>query len=207
MTAPQQLSRIAAALAVLLLALLTGCASDSGDNELGEEVTQGADPGEEPTGPEEPNDPGPNAVAVELPGVPVGGSGAVFFAPETQCVDVNLTGITLPEGVTIVITGFTVPGQFTIDPGQCGDAAPCLTGHVFSSAGLGCQVAVTWTGEPVDSGSVELGVSSATVTCADESLCQDAVAAVQAAGLQTITLSVQFTEDSPSEESPSEDLG
>ena len=200
MTGPPGSGRIAAVAAILFLGLLGGCATGSDDTEPGAEQSEFTDPVEESSGFEEEDDPGPNPVSVELPGLPVGGPGAAFSgpAPETQCVDVNLTGLTLSDGVGIQIAGFTVAEQFTVDAGQCPDAPPCLGGHVFTSEGIGCQVAVTWTGAPVDTGSVELGVSSATAVCDQESWCQEAFADVQAAGLQTITLTVFPSEEETS---------
>ncbi len=150
-------------------------------------------------------------VSVELPGLPIGGSGAVFSADApTQCVDVNWTGPALPDGVGLEFTDFSVPPQFTVDSSPCSDA-PCVGGsyRVTGETG-GCTVSVTWNGEPVDAETSVLR-ADAEAFCTSETACAEVKAAADATNEQTggqsaIGLSVNDAVDGASEgSSPSAD--
>jgi hypothetical protein len=183
----------------LLLAFplfLSGCSSAEEQPEVAEEaVTDFSEPAVEEEGvEEEPVEPGGSQpVAVELPGLPIGGEGAVFTEPSTQCLSVNLSGDALPEGVQVSITGFSVPSQFAVSSGSCGRGLPaCLDGPGLAWGSGPCEVAVTWSGEPLAEGEgAALAVSSATAICADADLCESTVAIVGGAAPQAIELTVQ----------------
>jgi hypothetical protein len=191
----------------LLALLLLGCSAstDGSGPQPGEEMTTFGDPTPEATGAAGPTgtaeepvaDPGADAVAVELPGLPIGGGGAVFSEPNVpQCLDVNLTGDPLPAGVAVVIEEFAVPAPFSLSDDLCGDAPPCLGGHVLSSSGGGsCEVAVEWTGQEGASGS--LGVRLARGSCEDPDACAAAADLVAAAAPQTLALTLQPSEPGP----------
>lgn len=183
--------------ALLALVLLLGCSPGEDDDvSPGAEVSDFDDPevepGVDPGG--EPNQ-GSQAVSVELPGLPIGGSEVVFEEPSTQCANVNISGEPLPPGVQIVVGSFAVPVQFAISAGACGDSPSCLGGHQFTSDSGGCNVALTWTGEPLEEGNITfLAVNAAVLSCGAESGCADALANFEAIGVQTIDVVVPFPE-------------
>jgi hypothetical protein len=180
----------------VLVVLLLGCSpsTEEAGPEPEQEVTSFADPAPEATGTTEETvdpDPGAEDVAVELPGLPIGGGGTVFSQPNVpQCLSVNLTGDPLPAGVRVVIERFAVPSPFALSDDLCGESPPCLGGHVFSSSdGGSCEVAVEWTGQEGSSGS--LGVELARGTCEDPDACAAAAEIVAAATPQTLPLTLQ----------------
>ena len=191
--------------ALLLVLLLPGCAgsTDEAGPEPEPEVTTFVDPTPEATEATQATaaDPGGgegnDAVSVELPGLPIGGGGAVFSEPGVpQCLSVNLTGDPLPAGVGVVIEEFTVPHPFALSADLCGDAPPCLGGPVLDPVeGGSCEVAVEWTGEDGTSGS--LGVAQATGRCEDPAACASAAEIVAAAAPQSLPLTLQPAEPEP----------
>jgi len=176
------------ALAGLLLML--GCSPDSTSTagRPGDEATSETSPVQEQTTP--PTDGGDaggagqednQAVSVELPGLPIGGSGAEFStdAP-TQCVDVNVTGFTLPDGVGVEFTKIKLPEQFTVDSSSC-SGPPCVaSGFRITAETGGCTVSVTWKGEPVDAAASVLR-ADAKAFCTSQTACADVKAAADAA--------------------------
>lgn len=206
-------------IAVAGLLLLLGCSpgSTSTAEGPGDEATSETSPVQEETTP--PNNGGDTGdvegegnqeVSVSLPGLPIGGSGAVFSpgAP-TQCVDVNWTGPALPDGVGLEFTNFVVPPQFTVDSSPCSDA-PCVGGSYRVTAETGgCTVSVTWKGEPVDAETSALR-ADANAFCTSQAACAEVKAAADAVNEQTggqsaIGLTVDDTVDGESEGSTESD--
>ena len=187
--------REAAAAIVTVTLLVSGCSSGSenGEVEIGEEVTELAEPTEEATDATEGAEGSAEAVSVEVAGLPIGGGEIVFDAalgaPQTQCASVNTTGFDLVEGVVVVIEAFAVPDQFAVSAGACGSAPPCLEGFQFTAGGSSCEVPVTWNGEPPEEGAA-LVASDSTVTCEDQTLCDGALEQMQASGVQSLSLIV-----------------
>jgi hypothetical protein len=189
-----RLLAVPAALPLALPFVLAGCAAEDDPGVAGEAVTVFTEPvPEEGQAEEAPDGGGAQPVAVELPGLPVGGDGAVFTEPSTRCVSVNLTGEPLPSGVQAVITRFTVPDQFAVSSGSCGLGLPvCLEGHPLSSATGPCEAAVTWSGEAVPDGEQPaLGVGAAVAVCVDAATCEAALAVVSRASLEVVELFVE----------------
>jgi len=189
----------------LLVVLLLGCSpsTDEAGTAPEQEVTSFAEPAPEATGTTEETvaaDPGDEDVAVNLPGLPIGGGGTVFSEPNVpQCLSVNLTGDPLPAGVQVVIERFDVPSPFALSDDLCGEAPPCLGGHVLNSAGGGsCEVAIEWTGQEGPSGSLK--VEAARGTCEDPADCAAAAAIVAAATPQSLPLTLQPAEPEPEPE-------
>lgn len=178
------------AAALLLLVLLAGCSTNGEDRTPGAEVTNVGTASAEPTATESAEQNGTKAVAVELPGLPIGGSDVEFDAPSTQCADVSWTGGEIPEGVQVSISSFQVSPEFSLDDQPCGNGPPCLPGFVFTSSGGGCTVGVTWSGATPADGQGSLAADAGTVACADEQTCSDFTSAVESAGIQTIGLTV-----------------
>jgi hypothetical protein len=176
------------------LVLAAGCSpeGESTDNVAEEPVTEFTDPAVE-EGTEQPIDPGDGPVAVELPGLPIGGEGAVFSEPSTQCLSVNLTGEPFPRGVQVVITGFSTSPQFAVSGGSCGLGLPvCLEGAALSWSTEACETAVTWSGVPLEDGEFGLlAVRSAVAQCAEAALCEEAFAIVSRAEPEVIELFVE----------------
>ena len=182
--------RRTAALTLLFLALLTGCSSSGDSGSPGAEVTDFQTASAEPTTTESAQQNGNQAVAVQLPGLPIGGSDVEFEAPSTQCASVSWTGGDIPEGVEVTISSLQVSAEFSLDSQPCGDGPPCLPQHVFTSSGGGCTIGVTWSGAtPADSQGV-LAADAGTVVCPDEQTCADFTSAVAAQGVQTIGLTI-----------------
>ncbi len=186
--------RVAGLLLTLPL-LVVSCSEDEAPETADEVVTDFSDPADEEEGvEEEPVDPdGTEPVAVELPGLPIGGEGVVFTEPSTRCVSVKLSGNALPDGVQVVITSFSVPSQFSVGSGSCGLGLPaCLDGHGFSWGSGPCEVAVSWSGQPLAAGeAAALEVGSSAAVCEAPALCESALAVVQGAAPRGIELSVQ----------------
>jgi hypothetical protein len=185
----------------LLVLMLLGCSAptEEATSEPEQEVTTFADPTPEATTPADAavdtggsgGSGGSGGVAVELPGLPIGGGGAVFSEPGVpQCLGVNLTGDPLPAGVGVVIEEFDVPAPFDLSDDLCGDAPACLGGHVLRPAGgTSCEVAVQWTGEEGTSGS--LGVKEAVGSCEEPAQCALAAEIVATAAPQSLPLTLE----------------
>ncbi len=187
---------------LLCAALLLSCAPST-NQTAAEEDTALVEPSQEDTrATEDADEPTVRPVSVELPGLPIGGADATFSASApAQCVRVSWTAATLTDGVSVEIRGFGAPEQFTVSPTGC-PPTPCLQGFRFTRSSTGCDVAVLWNGAPVDVDPSELTVTDAELTCADDSLCEQALAVIDAAGPATIGLFVDLDEV-PEEEASS----
>lgn len=181
---------LAAALGALLL---TACGSGPADSP-GAEATSVEEPTEETTGPEAAGQ-GGGDVAVELPGLPVGGGVLTFSAAEpTQCGLVNLTGEQVPESVEVSVSSFGMPDAFSVADGACGGFGACLGGEKLTASTI-CSVLLTWDGGDLPGGTGELSVAAASLDCPDEARCDEAVADIEASGAGTIELSVPESGD------------
>ncbi len=153
---------------------------------------------EEPGATEAPVDTGNHPVAVELPGLPIGGD-AIVVSDTLQCVDVGWTEPpTLPDRVSIAVTGvaLTPSDGFALSDEPCeGGAQACLDGGFELARGDRCYVAVTWTGPTLDSDRT-LSFTSGRILCAPDHVarCTAFRDEVAAAGPQSIGL-----EPAPSE--------
>ncbi len=191
------------AFAIAGLLLMLGCSSPSSTSTAvgpGDEATSQTSPTQEDTAPTDGGGDGADAagkdggdgtdvggdddqgVSVDLPGLPIGGNEAVFSpdAP-TQCVDVNVTGFTLPDSVGIEFTKFEVPDQFTVGSSPCSDS-PCVgIGYRVTADSGGCTVSVTWKGDPVDEEPPSALRSDARAFCTSQTACAGVTAAIDAA--------------------------
>lgn len=198
-------------LAVVGLLLMLGCSPDSTSTaeRPGDEASSETSPAQENTTPPNDGEDGEDGdnkeVSVDLPGLPIGGNGAVF-SPEapTQCVDVNWTGPALPDGVGLELTNFEVPPQFTVDSAPCSDA-PCIGGNYRITAETGgCTVSVTWKGEPVNAEAPSVLRADAQAFCTSQTACAEVKAAADAGTEQTggqsaIDLTINAAPDGSSE--------
>lgn len=213
---PRLVVRVTTALFPLAV-LLTGCGS-SETEEPAPEATEFSDPATETGEPqEEQQQTAPAAVAVELPGLPIGGPSPAFTAPgDTQCTVINLSGNPLPSGVVAVIEGFVPIPSFSFAAGSCGGVPACLEGGGITPEGGTCSLSVTYDLDPATSGTtlevpveVPLEVAAATLQCPDVPTCETAQQTVLDSGLETVELEVFWVptapEDSP--ESPLEGTG
>jgi hypothetical protein len=184
--------------AVVLMALSACGGAGSSGQPAAEEPGGGGDssfskpPVESPGAESEEPDGGGGVqpVAVELPGLPIGGDQVDFAEPSSACVSLHVSGDPLPAGVHVAVRSFSVPPQFAVDGTPCGEAPPCLGGPPLSADSPNCQVAVVWGGAPVQGGRAELAVTSAVAVCEDAAQCQSELNAVQGSGLETIDLTV-----------------
>lgn len=126
------------------------------------------EPEVEQPGTEEPAGGEVEQIALELPGLPIGGDSEAV-SPTLQCAQVNWSGPPdLIEGVHIEVTAvsFEPPGAFRLaDEGCPGADPPCLP--IMPTGGAPCTVAIAWTGEPVE-GEGELLFTEGHVICAPE---------------------------------------
>ena len=147
--------KLAAALAsILLLVGGAGCGGGSEDNsssESSDNFDADAPEAEDPNAEEAPDQSGGEAVAVELPGLPIGGEPEVK-SETLQCVDVGWSEPPdLPDWIGITVTGvaFTPAEGFTQSSESCpGGAPPCLGGGFQLTGDARCYVAVAFTGQP-----------------------------------------------------------
>lgn len=203
--------------AVLLVACGSAPPDSSGTAQLagsedspGAEVTAVEEPDGESTGTESGGPAGPPEIAVQLPGLPIGG-GALFFtaAEPTQCAEVNLTGNPVPSGVLVTIESFAVPAGFAIAGGSCAGSGSCLDGHALTPEGGSCSVSLTWNGQPV-SDEAELSVAAARAACPDQASCDAALSSIASSGPGALDMDVDGTFDEQAapqdEDPPSEDL-
>ena len=128
-------------------------------------------------------------VAVELPGLPVGGQGVEFQLPGTLCVDVSWSGTQLPTGVRVTILAFLPLDHFTVGSG-CAGLPPCLHDDFgFTADGGTCGAEVSWDGMPSAEGSpVALGVAKARLTCDDDEACAQAQSQIRSDGVTAIDI-------------------
>ncbi|MER7609156.1 hypothetical protein [Nocardioides sp. NPDC127503] len=144
-------------LAVIPCALLlfAACGSSDGESEVGVAEATSDETGQEDPDPDDPTD--PDEPVVNVPTLPIGGgSYPLDGTPGVVCADVSWLwpsgdDPSVPEGVSIVVTGYEVdPEVFEPADAAC-DGASCLDGFVFSADSTSCQVAmlslVPWTDE------------------------------------------------------------
>jgi len=186
--------------ALVALVLVVGCSPGSSESEQpGEEASAVSSPVEEDTSAEtgDNGNGGTEPVAVELPGLPIGGNDAQFSSDApTQCVNVNWTGAgPLPEGAAIQFLAFGVPPEFTVDAEACSDV-PCLSGFELTASSGGCDVAVTWNGQALaDPDNAFLVATSATLTCVDSATCDEVQSVISETGAAAIGLFVSADEE------------
>jgi hypothetical protein len=195
-----------------LLLVTAACGGGGGEGsspDTSSELSTDAPEAESTQGTEEAEQGGNEAVAVELPGLPVGGSSNVV-SPTLQCVDVSWSGPPdLPQGWGITITGvgFDPPGDFALSGEPCPDDTPSCTASGFQlTSGGGCHVAVTWTRPNTDGGS--MGFTRGVVTCPPGRVdaCKGFLGEVDSEGPQTIDLEPSpAPEESESSQEPNPD--
>lgn len=199
-TNPRDRGRQGAAVLCALLVVLTSCgAPETRQDTSGDVVEENTSPPEtEDTQTEEADDSDNDAVAVELPGLPIGGN-AIVVSDTLQCVDVGWTSPPdLPDWVAVRVTGVDLqPADgFALSDEPCeGDAPPCLGGEVRITTTERCYVAVTWVGPTLDSDRT-LSFTSGEIVCTPDRVadCEAFRDEVAAAGPQSIGL-----EPAPSE--------
>lgn len=190
-------TRLAVAWALSALVMVTGCSapSDTAADPAPESSFQTDEPETEQTTATEPADEtdGGGTVAVELPGLPIGGNTSVV-SDTLQCVDVGWTAPPeLPGRLAIAVTGvgFAPSEGFQLSSEPCpGGAASCLAEDFRLTAdGPRCVVAVTWTGPTLDEERL-MFFTAGTLSCPAERLpeCESFRDAVATEGSQAIAL-------------------
>ena len=187
--------KLAAALASIFLLLGgTACGGGSGEStssDSSDSIDPDAPEVEDPSAQEAPDEPGPNAVAVELPGLPIGGPTQVV-SDSLQCVDVGWTEPPdLPSWIGITVTGvtFTPEEAFAESPETCeGGAPPCLGAGFQLTGDARCSVAVAFTGGQSVEG--EMSFSSGVISCPPDRVeqCESFRDEVESEGPQSIPL-------------------
>lgn len=178
-----------AAVVLLTAIMLTSCAAED-EQPVGDEVTDVQEP-ELETGDADDGGEAQAAVAVELPGLPIGGPLVTFTAPgTTECAVVNLTGEPLPEDVVAVIRSFQVSPEFSLPGGACGGVPGCLDGAGLTQGGQICSVSVAWDGASIPDGQGLLTATETVLQCPDQATCDQALAAIEATGPQTVEMEV-----------------
>jgi hypothetical protein len=186
--------KLAVVLATLLL--LFGTAGCGGGSESGSStddsgsVDADAPEAEDPGAEEAPDSSGADAVAVDLPGLPIGGQ----FEPTSstvQCVDVVWSGPPeVPDGIGITITGVALPEGYAQSSESCPSGTQSCLGGGFQLTNDGnCSVAVAFTGEPIGA-EPSMSFSSGRINCPPNRVeqCQDFKAEVESSGPQPIEL-------------------
>ena len=160
--------------------------SDSSDS-----VDADAPEAEDPNAQEAPDEANPDAVAVELPGLPIGGN-TLVVSDTLQCVDVGWSAPpVLPDWIGITVTGvtFTPEGAFAESPETCeGGAPPCLSAGFQLTGDERCFVAVAFTGGQSVEG--QMSFSSGVINCPPERVeqCESFRDEVESEGSQSIDL-------------------
>ncbi|KQX05188.1 MULTISPECIES: hypothetical protein [unclassified Leifsonia] len=146
----------AIAVAALTITVFAGCAPSAAEPEPEPTPFSTAAPTAATSAPppddggDEGRDEDGEAIAIELPHLPIGGPHAPDPAdPARQCVDVNWItqgGEPIPGGIAITVTGahFSPPIFDVVD--GCAGSAPACLGHVFDAAALNCVLAVAGNG-------------------------------------------------------------
>ncbi|SDK48912.1 hypothetical protein SAMN05428985_104215 [Nocardioides sp. YR527] len=148
------MSRSLLAVIASTLLLLSACGSTDEGSEVDVTDASSATNGQVDPDPDDPTDPDDPVVAV--PTLPIGGgSYPLDGTPGVVCADVSWLWPSddpaVPEGVSVLVTGYVVdPEVFEPADAAC-DGASCLDGFVFTADSLSCQVAmlslVPWTDE------------------------------------------------------------
>ena len=203
--------------AVLMLAPAcgSGAATSSDDDPVpadGNSLTNAPEPEPEPEGENEaPDEGGAGPVAVQLPGLPVGG-GSQSESPTHQCVDVGWSEPPdIPSWLEVRLTGvaFTPPGDFALSSQPCpGDAPRCEDAGFRLTNTSRCALAVKWT-KPSSEGPLEVRFTGGTMFCpaGREAECRTFLQQVQQRGPEALRLDPSpegFGGDQPADE-PSED--
>ena len=142
--------------ALLLLPALAACGDDGTQDITDDPVSESTDlpETEDTTATEQPDDPTDDVVAVELPGLPIGGS-ATVVSDTLQCVDVGWSAPPeLPDWIAITVTSADLQPRdgFALSQESCGGGTPpCLADGVQLTATQRCYVAVTFTGPTLES--------------------------------------------------------
>ncbi|GAA1941417.1 hypothetical protein [Nocardioides marmoribigeumensis] len=183
---------------VCALLLLAGCGGsgstgDTTQDTAGDTVVEDTSTpeAEDTAATEQADDSGNQDVAVELPGLPIGGS-SIVVSDTLQCADVGWTNPPdLPDWIAVTVTGVELSpeGEFALSDETCeGDTPPCLEGEVRITTTQRCYVAVTWTGSTQDPGL--LSFTSGEISCPADRVdeCESFKAEVEAAGPQSIEL-------------------
>lgn len=194
---------LAAVGCALLLLLGAGCGGTDSGTGTGagtgpvDDPTSAIDPAppatEDPDALEEADEPGQDAVALELPGLPVGGDSEVVSAT-LQCVDVGWSGPDIPAGIRVGLDGiaFMPADGFTASDAPCPGEAPRCVGEGFwiTAALERCAQAVAWTGRPTIDEQRMLMYRGGTIACVPDRLdeCRDFGEAVLANGPESIDL-------------------
>ena len=190
--------KLAAALASILLLLggAAGCGGGSDENastESSDSFDADAPDAEDPNAQEAPDENGGDAVAVELPGLPIGGN-TVVVSDTLQCVDVGWSEPPdLPDwiGITITEVAFNPPEDFTQSSEQCpGAAPPCLADGFQLTGDERCYVAVAWTGGPTIDDDRTMSFSAGVINCPPDLVedCEEFRDEVTSEGPQSIGL-------------------
>ena len=187
--------KLAAALASILLLLgSAACGGGSGEStssDSSDSLDADAPEVEDPNAQEAPDESDPDAVAVELPGLPIGGPTQVV-SDTLQCVDVGWTEPpVLPDWIGITVTGvtFTPEGAFAESPETCeGGAPPCLSAGFQLTGDTRCFVAVAFTGGQSVEG--EMSFSSGVINCPPDRVeeCESFRDEVESEGAKSIPL-------------------
>jgi len=187
--------KLAAALvAILLLLGSAACGGDPGQStssESSDSLDADAPEVEDPNAQEAPDESTANSVAVELPGLPIGGPTQVV-SDTLQCVDVGWTEPpVLPDWIGITVTGVTfTPGwAFAQSPEKCeGGAPPCLSAGFQLTGDTRCFVAVAFTGSQSVEG--KMSFSSGVINCPPDRVqeCESFRDKVESEGAQSIPL-------------------
>jgi hypothetical protein len=189
--------RLAAAFATVLLLLggtaCGGGSEESSSTEPSESLDTGAPEEEDTDAEEEADNSGGDAVAVELPGLPIGGT-PVVVSETLQCVDVGWTEPPdLPDWIGITVTGvaFTPARGFTQSSEPCPDGTPpCLAAGFQLTGDTRCHVAVAWTGEPTLKARRFMTFTSGVINCPPDRVeeCEAFRDEVETEGSQSIGL-------------------
>ena len=187
--------KLAAALASILLLLgSAACGGGSGEStssDSSDNLEADAPEVEDPNAQEAPEESDPDVVAVELPGLPIGGPTQVV-SDTLQCVDVGWTEPpVLPDWIGITVTGvtFTPAGAFAESPETCeGGAPPCLSAGFQLTGDTRCFVAVAFTGGQSVEGTMSF--SSGVINCPPDRVeqCESFRDEVESEGAKSIRL-------------------
>jgi hypothetical protein len=158
----------------------------------------GAPPPEEPGATEGPGPPGPDRIALEVGGLPIGGAPSSVTSTH-QCVDVVWsTPPDLPAGIEVTVEAVTfVPdGAFRETDASCAGGHPRCQRQLPLSTTVPCTIALAWVGDAATDGG-ELRFSAGVIRCpaGDEARCEAFRAEVEARDPKGIEL-----EPSPSSE-------
>lgn len=169
---------IAAVLGAACLGLVScGSSEDPGtpgaeqtvDDQTAEAGGAGTDTGDV-DGPAE----GGDQPAVDLPGLPIGGSVVFDAGTTTTCAFIAWNG-TIPDGVVVRITDLGYPAGVGEDSGATCDGRPCLGADSFTPDEGTCSVALVWDGTPPAADDTSI-TAAGTAVCASQEACDQLAA-------------------------------